>query len=57
MGSERRNPSVGYLFSCLRKMKEIELFEMVNYDIEIQMMDITNCFRNTGKKDDAHEHL
>ena len=38
------------------KMKEIELFEMVNYDIEIQMMDIANCFRNTGKKDDAHEH-
>lgn len=38
------------------KMKEIKFFEMVNYDIEIQMMDITNCFRNTGKKDDAHEH-
>ncbi len=29
---------------------------MITYDIEIQMMDIAYCFRNTGKRDDAHEH-
>ena len=38
-----------FVFSCLLKMKEIELFETVNYDIEIQIMDIANCFRKTAE--------
>lgn len=29
---------------------------MITYDIEIQMMDIAYCFRNTGKKDDSSEN-